>query len=190
MNPEIQDVRISGQASESAHEASQNLLAEAQSLQQTESRSKQSKEPLETVDNSEKNIHSVSRDVNAKPEEVWKAIGKFDTLPWHPAIESGKVETDANGGTTRTLVAKGGNPVFVEKLLEQGPNFLRYKMTSGLPLQPEGTLRVEPNSNGGSRITWEAKIDGSDKKTVEAVTSGVMGFYSAGLDNLTKKFKN
>lgn len=144
---------------------------------------------LETLDNAEKNIHSVFRDVNAKPEEVWKEIGKFDSLPWHPAIESGKVETDANGSTVRTLVAKGGSPVFVEQLLEQGPNFLRYKMHSGLPLQPEGTLRVEPNSHGGSRITWEAKIEGSDQQTVEAVTGGVMNFYAAGLDKLQAKFK-
>lgn len=143
---------------------------------------------VETLDNAEK-THSVSRDVNAKPDEVWKAIGKFDALPWHPAIQSGKVETDKNGVTTRTLVAKGGSPVFVEQLQEQGPDFLRYKMISGLPLQPEGTLRVEPNGQGGTRITWEAKIDGNDKKTVDAVTAGVMGFYAAGLDNLVSKFK-
>ncbi len=135
----------------------------------------------------EKNIHSVSRDVAAKPEDVWKFIGKFDELPWHPGIESGKVESK-NGDTIRTLVAKGGSPVFVEQLLEKGPNFIKYKMIGGLPLQPEATISVEPNKNGGTTITWSAKIDGADKKTVEAVTAGVTGFYASGLENLQKKF--
>lgn len=148
-----------------------------------------SKVLLESLENAEKKIHSVSRDIDMKPDEVWKSIGKFDELPWHPGIQSGKVETDANGVATRTLVAKGGSPVFVEQLVEQGPNYLKYNMTSGLPLQPVGTLSVEPNSKGGSRITWSAQIDGKDPKTVEAVTNGVMGFYAAGLDNLVAKLK-
>ncbi|MBX9722790.1 MAG: SRPBCC family protein [Candidatus Obscuribacterales bacterium] len=140
----------------------------------------------EKTEKVEKSAFSVSRDVSAPPDEVWKAIGKFDALPWHPAIQSGKVE-NKDGTTTRTLVAQGGNPVFVEQLLEQGPNFIRYKMTNGLPLQPEGTLKVESNGMGGSKVSWSAKIEGKDPKTVEAVTKGVTGFYEAGLDNLQKQ---
>lgn len=162
----------------SEREESQNLLA-----QESFSRP----EKVESVEKVEKNLHSVSREVSASPEEVWKAIGKFDALPWHPGIESGKVQTKC-GVTTRSLVAKGGSPVFEEQLLEQGPHHIKYKMIGGLPLQPEGTLKVESNGHGGSKITWEAKIDGADKKMVEAVTAGVTGFYAAGLDNLVKKF--
>ena len=148
-----------------------------------------SKRAIEAQENAEKDLPSVSRDVAASPDEVWKAIGKFDTLSWHPGIESGTVATDSNGDMTRTLVAKGGSPVFVEQLLEQEPNSLKYKMISGLPLQPTATLRVEPNATGGSRITWEAQVEGADPKAVEAVTSGVLGFYAAGLDQLAEKFK-
>lgn len=163
----------------SEREESQKLLA-----QESFSRPEKVNEAVEQV---EKSLHSVSREVSASPEEVWKAIGKFDALPWHPGIESGKVQTKC-GVTTRSLVAKGGSPVFEEQLLEQGPHHIKYKMIGGLPLQPEGTLKVESNGHGGSKITWEAKIDGADKKTVEAVTAGVTGFYAAGLDNLVKKF--
>ncbi|MBX9685395.1 MAG: SRPBCC family protein [Candidatus Obscuribacterales bacterium] len=140
-----------------------------------------------TSEKLEENLHTVSREIDVKPDEIWKAIGKFDALPWHPAIQSGKVETK-NNETFRTLVAKGGSPVFVEKLLEQGPNFIRYKMTDGLPLQPEATLKIEDNGRGGTRISWSARIDGADQKLVDAVSNGVMNFYAAGLDDLQRRY--
>ncbi len=181
-------------AESSKHESSINMLSLCADEGNEKSLAKSGPkfDQVESEDKAEKiekNLHSVSREVAAKPEDVWKEIGKFDPLPWHPAIESGKVE-NINGVTTRTLVAQGGNPVFVEQLTESGPNFLRYKMTEGLPLQPTGTLKVESNGNGGSKITWEAEIDGSkvDKQTADAVTAGVMNFYAAGLDNLQKRF--
>lgn len=138
----------------------------------------------------EKKPESVHCDVAIPPEKVWEEIGHFDTLPWHPGIQSGTVET-VNGVTTRKLVAQGGSPVFTEQLLEAGPNYLRYKMTGGLPLQPVGTLLVEPNQQGGSRITWKADLDKStvDAKTAQAVSEGVGGFYQAGLDALVEKLK-
>lgn len=125
---------------------------------------------------------SVHRDVAADPDTVWARIGRFDTLPWHPGLESGTLESP----TRRRLVAKGGGPVFTEELTETGPHFLRYRMVDGLPVHPEGTLRVEPNGSGGTRITWEADVDtsGLAPDAAQGVTKGITAFYEAGLDAL------
>jgi|GEM_PF-4713862 len=134
---------------------------------------------------------TVSCDVAMKPKQVWKQIGKFDALPWHPGIESGSVSPE---GDVRTLVAQGGNPTFTEQLLDQGEDrktgarYYTYKMAEGLPVQPISTLRVEPHGKG-SRITWQADMDlGSlDDETAAAVSQGVKGFYQQGLSALLEK---
>lgn len=131
-------------------------------------------------------------DMAMKPKEVWKQIGKFDTLPWHPGIEP---ENSTQDGDVRKLTAKGGTPVFTEQLLSQsvdrktGAGYYTYKMTDGLPVQPVSTLRVEPHGKG-SRITWQADMDLSnlDPATAEAVNKGIKGFYQEGLSALLEKF--
>lgn len=131
-------------------------------------------------------------DVAMKPKEVWKQIGKFDTLPWHPGIEPESAKLD---GDIRTLTAKGGAPIFTEQLLEEnvdrktGAGYYTYKMTGGLPVQPISTLRVEPHGKG-SRITWQADMDlnGLEPQAAEAVNNGIKGFYQEGLSALLEKF--
>lgn len=142
----------------------------------------------------EQERESVSCDVDAKPKEVWKQIGKFDTLSWHPGIESGTV-TQEGSETVRNLISKDNGPKFTETLVERvedkksGINHYTYQMTGGLPVQPMATLRVEPHGKG-SRITWEADIDTSkvDAATADAVLHGIKGFYQQGLSSLLEKF--
>jgi hypothetical protein len=130
-------------------------------------------------------------DVAMKPKEVWKQIGKFDTLPWHPGIEPTSAVLE---GDVRKLTAEGGSPTFTEQLLGQGEDkktglhYYTYKMTEGLPVQPISTLSVEPHGKG-SRITWKAdmNLSGLDDTTAEAVNNGLKGFYAEGLSALLEK---
>lgn len=130
-------------------------------------------------------------DVAMKPKQVWKQIGTFDALPWHPGIQSGSLSED---GKIRSLVADGGVPTFTEELIGQGEDrktgerYYTYKMAGGLPVQPISTLRVEPHGKG-SRITWTAEMDLSDldEQTAQAVSSGIKGFYQQGLSALMEK---
>lgn len=134
---------------------------------------------------------TVSCDVAMKPKQVWKQIGKFDALPWHPGIESGSISPE---GDVRKLIAGGGSPVFTEQLLSQGEDrktgtrYYTYQITEGLPVQPISTLRVEPHGKG-SRITWQADMDLSalDDETAAAVTNGIKGFHQQGLSALMEK---
>lgn len=134
---------------------------------------------------------TVSCDVAMSPKKVWKLIGKFDALRWHPGIESGTVSEDGN---VRKLIAQGGTPTFTEQLIAQGRDrktgegYYTYKMAEGLPIQPISTLRVEPNGKG-SRITWTADMNLSDldDKTADAVGNGIKHFYQQGLSALLEQ---
>ncbi len=134
---------------------------------------------------------TVSCEVNMKPKEVWKQIGKFDTLPWHPGIEPTSASVNGN---IRELTAVGGVPKFKETLIEDGKDrktgvrYYTYQMTEGLPVQPISTLKVEP-SGKGSRITWTADMDLStlNEETANAVENGIKGFYQQGLSALLEK---
>ncbi|MGZ5889929.1 MAG: SRPBCC family protein, partial [Hyphomicrobium sp.] len=54
-------------------------------------------------------------EINAPPEKVWKVIGNFQDMSWHPAI----AKTEGQGGNdvnaTRTLTLKSGGTI-AEKL--------------------------------------------------------------------------
>lgn len=134
---------------------------------------------------------TVSCEVNMKPKDVWKMIGKFDTLPWHPGIEP---KTAIVNGNIRELTAVEGIPKFKETLIEEGEDrktgvrYYTYQMTEGLPVQPISTLKVEPYGKG-SRITWTADMDLSslNEETANAVESGIKGFYQMGLSALLEK---
>lgn len=130
-------------------------------------------------------------EINASPQDVWKLIGRFDEMKWHPALESGKVYQNPEGKTVRELVAKGGSPKFVEQLLHSDAKSITYKMTEGLPASPTATLKVEANPKGGTTVTWSGEMETSklDAATVKGVKTGVSGFYRAGLESIKTKLE-
>ena len=56
---------------------------------------------------------SMTTDLNASADQVWKLIGGFNALPdWHPAVEKSELTEE---GQMRTLSIAGGGTI-IEKL--------------------------------------------------------------------------
>lgn len=132
---------------------------------------------------------SCSVDVPKSTEYVWNEIGKFDALPWHPAIKSGTVSTTPEGKTVRTLTAQNGS-VFREQLRFIDKGILEYKIIGGLPVRAIGQLAAQDNEAGGCRITWSAMldVDGLSAADAQQLIAGMTAFYQAGVDALKAKF--
>ncbi len=133
---------------------------------------------------------SISTDLNASADEVWKLIGGFNALPdWHPAVENSEL-TEA--GQTRTLSIAGGATI-VEKLesVDDSARTYTYSITdSPLPVANyRSTIKVS-GEGAGSTIEWSSEFDtveGMGASEQDAMAA-VQGIYQAGFDNLKKMF--
>ncbi len=138
---------------------------------------------------------SESVDLPAQPAEVWRTVGRFDSLAWHPVVADTLLQSGDAGhaGAVRTVVTKDGARI-VESLerLDAAQHQMVYRIqASPLPVTGyESTLKVLPRGKG-SRVVWsstfqrDAKAEGvTDDKAREIVS----GIYKAGFDGLKAKF--
>jgi polyketide cyclase/dehydrase/lipid transport protein len=68
------------------------------------------------------NAHGPSRqkvtetvEINAPPDKVWKVIGNFQDMSWHPAVAKVEGQGGNDANATRTLTLKSGGTI-AEKL--------------------------------------------------------------------------
>jgi Polyketide cyclase / dehydrase and lipid transport len=140
-------------------------------------------------------------EINAPPEKVWKVIGNFQDMSWHPAI----AKTEGTGGNepkaTRTLTLTSGGKL-EEVLNTYDPDKMTYKYEMHNP-----DVKVLPVNNYSSMISVKGE---GDKSTVqwrgafyrgfmnndpppelndEAAKKAVTGVYRAGLDALKKNIE-
>lgn len=153
-----------------------------------------------------KTEHSVV--LNATPDEVWAAIGKFDDMSWHPAVESTAMvpegaPTDVPDESTRILhlKAESGEPTITEQLMGVNPDKRQYKYmitevdTAVLPITNySSTLQVN-DKDGKAEVVWKAGFyrgfpnnDPPAELNDDAATAAVDGMYTAGLDALAERF--
>lgn len=147
-------------------------------------------QPHQSPAPSTEHVFAVSEYIKASAEAVWQRVGEFGRLgTWHPALNPGKVY-ESKGNTFRELPTKDGQNVFVERLDASGPDFVRYTMISGLPVQVEAYFGVKSNADGTSTLTWSGKFDANDvgPQVGAGVEAGVTGFYKAGLEAARKMF--
>ncbi len=87
-----------------------------------------------------------SADFDAPPAEVWKRIGRFGDLGWHPVVASTEITkgTDNKRGAVRSIKTKDGAEI-VEELLSrsEGKHQLRYR------------ILTSPVAGGGLRVGAE-----------------------------------
>lgn len=133
---------------------------------------------------------SMTTDLNASADQVWKMIGGFNTLPdWHPAVEKSEL---SEAGETRTLSIAGGATI-VEKLesVDDGARTYTYSIVdSPLPVSNYKATITVSGEGPNSTIEWSSEFDtveGMGASEQDAMAA-VQGIYQAGFDNLRKMF--
>ena len=116
------------------------------------------------------------------PEQVWAILGDLDAVTrWVPGLASARME-----GARRICVLEGGGEIHEEiSDFSNGQRGYAYSQTVH-PLDLErsqGTLAVEANGNGGSRVVWHAEVVPAGPDQAEVVELLRQG-YSAALQRL------
>jgi hypothetical protein len=128
--------------------------------------------------------------VDASPEEVWKLIGGFNTLPdWHPLVQKSDLE---RGGVMRRLSLLGGGSI-VERLEHFSNNDRLYTYSiidAPLPVRNYvATLRVREGKDGkGSIIEWASEFEAATGVSEGDAAKSIEEVYKSGLENLRRLF--
>lgn len=132
---------------------------------------------------------SMSTQVNASPDQVWRLIGGFDGMPdWHPLISRSEA---SEGGRVRRLTLPDGG-VVVERLLsfDESDRAYTYAIVGG-PIPVAGyraTLRVRPQAGqAGSTVEWSAEFEPAGAPEADVVAA-IRGVFQAGFDKLGALF--
>ena len=131
---------------------------------------------------------TLSTELPASANSVWKLIGGFNALPdWHPAIARSELSED---GLKRTLHLVGGGSI-VEQIETAGEEhtYTYSVLETPLPVRScTGAIAVKPNANGDScTVEWSGDFQPANVPENEAVRV-IQGIYQVGLDNLTRIF--
>jgi mxaD protein len=139
-----------------------------------------------------------SVEINAPADKVWKIVGNYGDMSWHPAIGKTEVTKGKAGevGATRTLTFKdGGGVKEVLTGYEADRMLMKYEITEGtLPVRDYGAnIRVESAGDGKSVVTWRAMFKRKDPASPgaagqddAAAKEAVTGVLKSGLANLKK----
>jgi len=130
---------------------------------------------------------SMSTDLNASADQVWKLIGGFNALPdWHPSVETSELTEE---GQTRTLSLAGGGTI-IEKLekVDDGARTYTYSIVdSPLPVKNyTATIKVSGEGDN-STIEWSSEYEAAGASGEDAMKA-IEGIYQTGFDNLKKMF--
>ncbi|MDO5612569.1 MAG: SRPBCC family protein [Paracoccus sp. (in: a-proteobacteria)] len=149
--------------------------------------------------------HSVV--LNATPDEVWQAIGKFEDMGWHPAVASTEITGDGSVDvpevSTRVLHlnADSGDPTITEKLIGFDADKRSYKYmieavdVAVLPVTNySSTLQVK-DKDGKAEVVWKAGFyrgfpnnDPPPNLNDETAEAAVNAIYQAGIEALSERF--
>ena len=132
-------------------------------------------------------------EINAPADKVWKIIGNFQDMSWHPAVEKTEGSGGNEPGAKRKLTLKGGGTIN-EALsrYDAADHSLSYEITEVdvkvLPVNNySSTLSVE-GEGGKSVVRWKGAFyrgftnnDPPPELNDEAAGKAVTGVYDAGL---------
>ncbi|MGD9785252.1 MAG: SRPBCC family protein [Hyphomicrobiaceae bacterium] len=137
-------------------------------------------------------------EIAAPVDKVWKALGNFQDMGWHPAVEKTEGTGGNEPGAKRTLTLKGGGKIH-ETLTkyDAAGHLLSYEISEVdvkvLPVNNySSTLRAE-EQGGKTLVTWRGAFyrgfmnnDPPPELSDEAAVKAVTGVYEGGLDALKK----
>ncbi|MGG4491152.1 SRPBCC family protein [Metabacillus idriensis] len=130
-----------------------------------------------------------SIEIFASPEQVWKLIGGFDSLPdWLPYIPSSKV---TEGGRVRHLANPDGNAI-VERLeaFNDKERYYTYSiMKAPFPITDYlSTIRVKKGTDSKTSVVeWSGSFTPVEVSDEEAINL-FHGIYKDGLEALRQAF--
>ncbi|MCB1507083.1 MAG: SRPBCC family protein [Hyphomicrobiaceae bacterium] len=109
-----------------------------------------------------------SVEINAAPDKVWKIIGNFQDIGWHPAVEKTEGTGGNESGAKRTITLKGGGQIH-EALTkyDAAAHSMSYEIT-------EVDMKVLPVNNYSSTLSVEGEGDKSVLKWKGAFYRGFM----------------
>jgi hypothetical protein len=137
-------------------------------------------------------------EINAPADKVWKMIGDFQNMGWHPAVEKTEGSGGNEPGAIRTLTLKGGGQIHetLTKYNAEGHS-LSYEITDVdvkvLPVKNySSTISVE-GDGGKSVLKWKGAFyrgymnnDPPPELNDEAAIKAVSGVYEGGLAAVKK----
>jgi uncharacterized protein YndB with AHSA1/START domain len=99
--------------------------------------------------------------IERRPEEVWSVLGDLAAVTgWVPGVASARME-----GTRRICTMEEGAEIH-EEISDFSDDRRRYRYRQTVhPLgfeRSEGTLGVEPDGDGRSRVVWNAEVEFGD----------------------------
>lgn len=140
-----------------------------------------------------------SIEINAPAEKVWKVIGNFQDMSWHPAIEKTEGSGGNDVGAKRKLTLKGG--ATIEESLtkyDAAGRMLGYEITNVdvkvLPVTNYSSSLMVAEEGGKSTVTWKGAFyrgymnnDPPPELSDEAAVKAITGIYESGLEAIKKK---
>jgi hypothetical protein len=138
-------------------------------------------------------------EINASPDKVWKVIGNFQDMSWHPAIAKLEGSGGNDPNATRVLTLKSGGTIS-EKLEKNDPEKMTYKYeitdvdVKVLPVKNYSSSISVKGDGSKSTVEWRGAFyrgfmnnDPPPELSDEAAKKAVSGVYRSGLDALKQK---
>ncbi|MFH5775196.1 SRPBCC family protein [Paracoccus sp. NGMCC 1.201697] len=145
--------------------------------------------------------------LNASPDEVWAAIGKFEDMSWHPGITKtelkgdGSVDQPEKSERVLHLKADAGDPTITEILSKWQPDKRCYAYrienvdVAVLPVTNYASTLCVKDEGGKATVTWRAGFyrgfpnnNPPPDQNDDAALKAVGDIYQAGLDALAERF--
>ena len=144
----------------------------------------------------------VTTTVAAPPAEVWKAIGNFQDMSWHPAVHSATGENGNAIDATRVLaLGQEGGPTIAEVLYKFSDEKMSYSYritaveVEVLPVTNYSSHLTVRASGSGSEIEWRGAFyrgypnnDPPEHLNDAAAVKAVTGVYEDGMAALQERF--
>ena len=140
-------------------------------------------------------------EINASPDKVWKVIGNFQDMSWHPAVAKLEGTGGNDPNATRVLTLKSGGTIS-EKLIQNDPDkkLYKYEITDVdvkvLPVKNYSSSLSVKGEGDKSTVEWRGAFyrgfmnnDPPPELNDEAAKKAVTGVYRAGLDALKQKME-
>lgn len=142
--------------------------------------------------------------IAAPPEAVWAVVKNFDGLVgWNPLVETSMGKGGNEAGGERVVVLRSGGQLTdsLDEYLDKEMSY-SYRLatpdTEAFPVSfYSSTLAVKPGPDGGSEVTWDARLYRADTgnfpsetQNDQAAIDAVTAFFQAGLQELKTKVES
>jgi mxaD protein len=141
--------------------------------------------------------------IAAPPAKVWAAVKDFDGLAaWSPLVESSKGSGGNAADGTRVVVLKAGGQLTdsLDEYLDDEMSYSYRLATPDIEAFPvsfySSTLVVKSGADGGSEVTWDARLYRADTgnfpsetQNDQAAIDAVTQFFQEGLKTLKEQIE-